>query len=566
MGCLLDAHPLLKKGMVCLLVFLTTTFLTGCNYYTSKRLSSQTFEKIMKENKEKYLVVHLEKDVWHLANPRIENNRLVGTLDTLDTFRRQYLLEPEALNAQFQPGHPVAPREVHFIPVDKEKAQYLEKSGGEALQECHILLSDQTAIQGEEQIGHEISIALDATAGYYMYKKSNTGWIIVGVVLGAILLGVIIAVAIALDDFSVGSCPFVYAYDGQQFTFEGELFSSALSPNLERDDYLPLPRLVSASGQYRLMLSNELMEQHFIDQATLRVIQHPRGTKVLIGQDGQPILFSSLLPPARAESDNGLDISSQIAAQDMSTFKFDEPNASFNSAILSFDKPENATQLNLWLAAKNSFWLDFVWEEYTQKFGGFYPGFQEQTAQKSPETLQAWAQNQGIPLAIYLETGPGEWRPAGYLQPSGPFSMRNMAAVIDLSQHHGSTVRVKLEAGFNFWELDHAAADFSTTASYIDYEVLPQAATGSDGMDYAVTLARPDGDYLSFPGPGHQAWVQYLAPNVPQDMQQSAFLHGKGYYHLIRDYKGLPELGDLRHVKKPGYLPELSRELYQHQL
>lgn len=542
------SFPVLKKNLVYFLVFITTAFLTGCNYYISKRIDRDKFENYSNNNfSARYLVVHLEKDAWHLKNPRVEENKLVGVLDTLEQFRRQYLDSPPGKILPYESEHKSILQEIHIIPSSMNTVTFLSEGG--------------------EQRGSLISMPLESEVLIYMLKPDNS-YEAIGITAAFFVIVVIPIILIIneLDDWDPGSCPFAYAFNGQQFTFEGELFSSALSPNLERDDYLPLQRLAATDGQYRIMLSNELMEQHFIDQATLRVIQHPEGTKALIGQDGQPIVFSSFLPPSRAESSNGLDISSQVVTQDMNTFKFDEPNSSFNSAILTFDKPENAGQMNLWLAAKNSYWLDVVWEEYTQKFGGLYPGFQEKLAQKPPETPQKWAQNQGIPLAVYLETGPGEWQLTEYLLPSGPFSMRNMAAAIDLSRYQGNTVRIKLEAGFNFWELDCAAADFSAAPAYNDLEIMPQAATGSDGIDYAATLSQPDGDYLSFPGPGHRVWISFEAPPVTAGMRQTAFLHGKGYYHLIRDYKGLPELGDLRHAKKPGFLPELSRELYSHQL
>lgn len=575
MGRLLDAHPLLKKGMVYLLVFLTTTFLTGCNYYTSKRLSSQTFEKIMKENKEKYLVVHLEKDVWRLANPRIENNRLVGTLDTLDTFRRQYLLEPEALNAQFQPGHPVAPREVHFIPVDKEKAQYLEKSGGEALWECHILLPDRTALQGEEQLGNEISISLDAAAELYMYKKADAEWVVFWIVLGALVIAVFVLFypekpspspsPSHAPSPSTTSCPFAYVFDGQQFSFQGELFSSALFPCLERDDYLPLPRLKAREGQFNLLLADEMMEQQFIDQASLYIVEHPEGTQALIDQNGQVSIFNTLQPPANAESQGGLDVTGLISTRDQQAFQFDNPEAAFNHTVLTFEKPAGATHIDLWLTAKNTHWFELVWEEYNSKFGSFYAGQQEKLAQKPAETLNQWAQDQGIPMAVYLDTGNG-WQNVEYIPSPGPFGWRELVVPLDLSSHHDTKVRIKLEAGFHFWELDYAAASFSGEQTYSAVELLPQFAWGNDGGDYTYALSHPDGDYLSFPGPGHRVWISYEAPPATVGMQQSAFLHGKGYYHLIRDYKGLPEIGDLRHIKKPGFLPELSKELYLNQL
>lgn len=84
-------RSLSREILVYFLVFLTTVYLTGCNFMNYNRLNKLALERATTASS-KYIVVHLEKDVWHLVNPRIVDNQLVGTLDTIEQVRRDYLL------------------------------------------------------------------------------------------------------------------------------------------------------------------------------------------------------------------------------------------------------------------------------------------------------------------------------------------------------------------------------------------------------------------------------------------------------------------------------------------
>lgn len=537
----LHSSLILKKCVVYFLVFITTTFLTGCNYFISKRIDREKFERYSENNFSlRYLVVHLEKDAWHLANPRVEEDKLIGELDTLDQFRRKYLDTPPGVIQEYESQDRGILQELHIIPSAPSSVNFLSEGG--------------------EKQGNSIALPLESDVTLYMYKPDHTYESITFTVLT--IAGTLLLVAVITDiienipepEPGELSCPFAYSFNGAQYVFEGEIFSSAISPNLERSDFLPLPHIQAHEGAFQLLLANDLMEEHFIDQATLRVVQHPKDTRVLIGQDGQVRVYGQLQPPLSSQTQNGADINPLVESTDKQAFLFDDPASGMQSAIFTFDKPKDADRMNLWLTARNSQWMQFVWEEYSENFGSFFPLQQEKTAKKTPEALQNWTREQAIPLAVYLRNG-SDWQLAEYLHPTGPYAWRNMTASLDLASHRGDKVQIKIETGFKFWELDYAAASFSEDHSYTDIEIFPSGAPA---------LSHPDGDYLCFPGPGHSAFIRYDAPGLPEGMQQSVFLHGKGYYLLIRDYRGQPEWAELKHLKEPGFLPAFSKALSLH--
>lgn len=91
------------------------------------------------------------------------------------------------------------------------------------------------------------------------------------------------------SDYPYSSCPYVYIFDGEQYSLVGETFPGALLPSLERDDYLPLPGIRPVEDRYQIRLANELMENQYMDLTKLLVVNHPADEIVLLDQSGQPL-------------------------------------------------------------------------------------------------------------------------------------------------------------------------------------------------------------------------------------------------------------------------------------
>ena len=79
---------------------------------------------------------------------------------------------------------------------------------------------------------------------------------------------------------------------------EGEIYSGALHPPIERDDYLHLPSLRPVNGQYRLRLTNEVREVQHTNLAELWVIDHPKDVRTFVDKNGT--IRSSAAPVAPA--------------------------------------------------------------------------------------------------------------------------------------------------------------------------------------------------------------------------------------------------------------------------
>ncbi|MBC6989684.1 hypothetical protein [Hymenobacter sp. BT491] len=486
----------------------------------------------------KVFLVHQGSLIWQLANPRLNSEMLEGT--------KTELYEP--LTKYDQTG------------AQGTSPRYLLKDKKVVLNLVHVYISEY-----QEGEGSQIRIPVAAIQRIDLVE-SDTGKTTASYLLGGlgIAAGVFVLVGIIVA-LTKSSCPFVYAYDGSQYHFVGEAYGGAIFAPLERDDYMPVPGIQAVGQQYRLKLSNELQERQFTNLAELLVVEHPANTNVLLDQRGGAHTISRPQAAVSAVSAAGLDCSPQLRAPDRNAFLFNEEpaNAAPNSLTLTFDKPAQASTAKLVLRAQNSLWLDYLYGEFAKKFGSYYTAWALKEKQLPAAEINRWMLDQGLPLKVYVETKQG-WQLVEHIPTVGPLAARDLLIPIDLANVTSSQVRVKLEAGFMFWELDYAALDSSPDQPITLEKCLPQRAIDEKGIDQRDNLAATDGRYLQQLQPGTEVTLSYQTKRAAPAAQtrRTAFLHTRGYYEHIRRYEGLPNLPELYAFRKPGRFVEFSKEKY----
>jgi hypothetical protein len=134
-----------------------------------------------------------------------------------------------------------------------------------------------------------------------------------------------------------GSCPYLYAWNGEGFRFVTDILGAAplgLPVNGSRyveedpDEYLSLGderQLRPRDNEYEIRVTEELREVLYLDQAKLVVVDHPSGTlvtptsKMLAGRPFLPHELWTLRPRCalkHATRDDGLDATDLLAATD----------------------------------------------------------------------------------------------------------------------------------------------------------------------------------------------------------------------------------------------------------
>lgn len=527
---------LLRQVIIGLLITLVVAMLlSACRYYrvnTVEPLDNKIVEEV--KNTEKYVILHQGDQAWHLTDIVVNDSTrtLYGSLKALPLPHMNYRKDERT-------GRPNA-----YGRASKDDSPLFE---------VHVYVSNVGAKNNEP-----ISIPFDAIQKLEVHDRH------VGATVASITaISVVAAAAVILIIASTkSSCPFVYVNYQDSYQFTGEMFAGAIYPSLERDDYMPLPHLQVIEGQYNLRISNELLERQYTNLANLVVIQHGENTKVLIDKKGNIQTITSPTPTSEAVSGTS-HCEKEVAMKDSVAFLFDNPSqGDITSLVLSFNRPATAMNGKLVLNAKNSFWLDYTYGKLNEQFGTYYNTFAEKQRKEPASKLHQWGMDQSVPLSVYVQTKKG-WKFVDYFNSIGPLASRDIVMPLDLSEVEGQEVKVKLECGFMFWEVDYAAMDFSDNIAVITEKYTPSSAIDEKGQDVSDQIAATDDKYLIQPDIGNVVTASYPAHKPVAGKVVSLFLHSRGYYEYIRDYKNTPNLPFLLDFKNKGAFPKFSREMYQ---
>lgn len=447
-----------------------------------------------------------------------------------------------------------------YIKPRHNKTYRFKKKQQDPLNEVHFYTSENLNLNLGDEVVIPFSV-LDSVS----VNNINTGRTVLNVAVTTVVTAVAaMAVAIVVIAATKESCPFIYVKNGEDFVFTGELYPGAITPNIQRDDYIPLPDIQPVGENYILKITNELHEVQHTDLAQLILIKHPDNVKVLLDQDGKAHSLSDIQAPQKAFSDNLSGAQETVLRQDNKSFMFDsEVNTAdgSRSMILEFVRPAGTKQAKLLLTAKNSFWLDYTFGKFNEKFGSYYSTFQKKQ-QKTPgeESIQ-WAIDQQIPLSVYLKTEVG-WELVERINTVGPLAFRDILVPVDLKNLQSDKVVLKLETGFMFWEIDHAGLDFSENIELERVAIEPSFAVDENDRNVTELLKRSDGKYLIQPEIGNEAVVTFRDTSEEKNAKTTAFLKNRGYYTYIRDYRGIPDFVELRSFKTKGRFPQFSKEQY----
>ena len=539
----------LNKTLSYLVSSLALLFAFGAchTYYKAAPAASGTNDERAKsieslQNHNRYFVLRNGNEAYAIANPRIseDRNTLNCRLDAL----------------------PVA-HQLHLLNGIKGKKQYKKNTaeGLGVLTEVHFFTPhDTSAREGN------YSLSLDRVQKIEVIehdkKKTTNSYVIgaIGYTLGAAaIVGIIVAA-------TKSSCPFVSAYNGNEFSLQGEIYGGSIYPQLARHDYLPLKMLPKPDGTLQLKISNELKERQYTDIADLWVITHDKDVKVLSDEQGNLYSISKPQSPISASLNNNKNVLPNLASDgDYQLLYMDDSSRhdARNEVVMKFDRPPVATKGKLLLTLKNSYWLDLLYGELAKGFGTYYAGYMKEQRTKSAADLLKWVKDQQIPLEVSVSTRQG-WKKLADITTVGPLAGRELVVPVELPETGEGHFEIRLSAGFMFWEIDYAAMDFSDDNSMHIQKLSPGAATDENGKNILPQLLNEDAVYLEQPEIGNTATLIYKAGiNKDPSKIQTCILHAKGYYEHIRDFKNKPDVSFLSQFRQPNAFPLYGMRLYQ---
>ncbi len=365
----------------------------------------------------------------------------------------------------------------------------------------------------------------------------------------------------------VCGCPHVYVDTPNGPQMEGEMFGGAAYPKLERYDWLPLPHLQTVDNQYKIHLANREHQNQHTNFLELEILDAAPGVRPLFDKYGQLQTIAAPRAPASATDVSGKNVLAEVMFEDEKVYdgnlENDRPDAT-DQLTLTFAKPSGAQQAKLVLHAKNNPWLDYIYFQFQGALGKYADDVRKRYRAKSADANRAWLDRQKIPLAVWLETKPGHWKKADFFNIAGSSAFKNDVLPLDLSQVQGDSVRIRLESGFRFWEIDYAALDFSANQPVQRQTMRPVSAMTLTGENVLSALSADDASYYDQPNIGDEAAIAFEAPSLASGRSRSLILHGRGHYEIqYEPVAGRPNIFQLRAWDKENALPRFSREQWR---
>jgi tetratricopeptide (TPR) repeat protein len=131
----------------------------------------------------------------------------------------------------------------------------------------------------------------------------------------------------------MGSCPFLYAWNGDRFFFAGEILVTSplgLPLTVDRysflkgDEYLDVEGLKPVEGRYVLKLTNELREVAYIDRVELVAVDHATGVRAIGSEKFQLAPYEpfrvygvrNTIRPRSARDEQGRDVTPHLMERD----------------------------------------------------------------------------------------------------------------------------------------------------------------------------------------------------------------------------------------------------------
>ncbi len=113
------------------------------------------------------------------------------------------------------------------------------------------------------------------------------------------------------------SCPFLYSWDGQEYSLENDIYSVARGADKEYTDYLLLNNTsVPKDGVYSFEIRERPNEQSWTNYLGLISVDHPAGVSVGVDSNGNIHSFTTPHIPDSAVGVEKIDYLSKIAAVD----------------------------------------------------------------------------------------------------------------------------------------------------------------------------------------------------------------------------------------------------------
>ncbi len=412
---------------------------------------------------------------------------------------------------------------------------------------------DQQVVTGTTLDGKERSIPFAEIVSATV-ERTSAGAVVGLVVVALLFVLIIVAIESANDEAtSNSSCPYVYAFDGNNYVLDAEPLSGAISKGLERNDLCRLDHMQAHDGRYQLMVRNELEETQYLDGMRLRVVDHPAGTQACTDMNGAIHVISEPFGAAGARDENGADLRRVLNSPDHIAWESVMPTddswrdvALRNQLTFSFPRPQGADHANLVVNASTSHWGSVMMREMLQARGKGLREWRNSIDNNGPamaEMVQFNTREELYFLRVYVREG-DEWVMRGWIPGGGPAVAETRVIPLDLSGVRGDTVEVRVNPPRGFWSFDYMGMSYDEKTVESPGTIALERALFADGTDVTALLSSDDGGRHEMRNVGDTMMLSFRAMKAPPASgTRTIFLDTRGYYESHIDESQPEETG-----------------------
>ncbi|KXA92014.1 hypothetical protein AKJ63_00085 [candidate division MSBL1 archaeon SCGC-AAA259D18] len=338
-----------------------------------------------------------------------------------------------------------------------------------------------------------------------------------------------------------GGCPYLYGWNGDSYKLINATMPQPILKRYETTSYQEAGILKSRDGYYDLNLFQKLPEKAWINNLSLKAVDHPKGTEVLTDQTCR--IYTIADPqPVTATDEEGRDITNLLENQDQKYWTSDLEGRNFENLDdlvdhVTLTLPERSnSRIKLIVRGRQTFLAELsLWSVYHYILGtpnfGYITGLLENDA---PSSLGSAFDNAfGRFSSIRLQYWNGkEWidfRRIGILK---AFFERTVVP-IDLSKIPGKRIRLSMSAGL--YDIDQILVEYSQARTMISRTLEPVQAVkyGEEGSENVLKKVSKVDNRYAIIRQGEYIDYKFRQMDPPENgMTRTFVLPTGGYYYL----------------------------------
>lgn len=335
-----------------------------------------------------------------------------------------------------------------------------------------------------------------------------------------------------------GSCPTIYTFDGEKYNLEAELFSECISKQLEDSDLDMLKEKIPENRLFKLKITDEALETHYINKFNLLSVIHSKGTDLFPTINDSFLVMHKYIAPEKVTNKKGEDITCLLNSDDMNYYRspsemVDELKQGpvYDHLDLNIHVQKAGKPVRMVMKYRNTLLSTILLYDVVLASQGINAVSWTEKMNNNKEYAEifnyVYKSFSGIKL-LYLKNN--QWIEAGKFKDSGPLNWKYIAAEIPSDNNE---LKIRLEFIPDNFMIDYIAFDTTSADDDLQFNCLnPVSITdfqGNERNDVQEFIQKNDSLYL-VTNPGDSYSLEYNIP-AQKDKVQTLFIKSGGYYN-----------------------------------